>query len=108
MGEDEVDLLVIDAVLLGHGDGDEEDAEDIVAVSLEGGSRLILVLRWREQPFERGLLELTRSLRAQLLGTRVEQVDPGRGHRGANSPSSSRSLRLRSLSHRLGFGPRGG
>ena len=33
--EDEVDLLVVDDVLLGHGDRGEQEAEDVVAVALD-------------------------------------------------------------------------
>jgi hypothetical protein len=75
--DDQVDLLVVDAVLLGHGDGDEQDAEDVVAVALQRGSRLVLMLRRREQPFKCCLLEVLRGFRAELLRSRVEQVDPG-------------------------------
>ena len=32
LGRDEVDLLVVDAVLLGHRDGEQEDSEHVIAV----------------------------------------------------------------------------
>ena len=38
---DDVDLLVEDAIVLGDGDRDEEDAEDVVAVRLQGRPRLV-------------------------------------------------------------------
>ena len=41
----EVDLLVEDPILLGHGDGDEQHPEDVVAVALERRPRLVLDVR---------------------------------------------------------------
>ena len=48
--EDDVDLLVVDAVLLALGDGDEEDAEDVVAMPLQRRPRIVRVLRRRQEP----------------------------------------------------------
>jgi len=76
----EVDLLIEDVVLVGHRHGDEEDAEDVVAVSLERRSRLVLVLGRRKQALDRRVLELLRRLVAHLLGARIEEVDPRCGH----------------------------
>jgi hypothetical protein len=47
--EDDVDLLVEDLVALVQDDGGEEDAEDVVAVSLHRGTGLVLVLRLLEE-----------------------------------------------------------
>lgn len=43
MRQDDVDLLVVDEVLLVRGDRGEEDAEDVLAVTLQGRARLVLV-----------------------------------------------------------------
>ena len=77
--EHEVDLLVEDAILLRHGDRDEEDAEDVVAVRLErrpwswsactGGG---------DEPLERARVQRDRGLGEELLPRGVEQVDPAR------------------------------
>ena len=71
---------VFGVFLVAYGDGDEEDTEDVVAVPPERRARFVLVLRRREELLECGLLELLRCLRAQLVGARVEQVDPRCGH----------------------------
>ena len=41
-GRDEVDLLVVDAVLVGDGDRHEEDAEDVLAVRDDPRPRLVV------------------------------------------------------------------
>ena len=81
VGHDDVDLLIEDAILVGDGDGNQEHAEDVVAVRLEGGTRLVGEERRREQKLERRLLHSLRQLRAELVGRRIDQVDP-LGHRG--------------------------
>jgi len=82
VGEHDVDLLVVDGVLVALRDGDEEHAEDVVAVPLECRPWLVLVLWLCEELREGGLLELLRCLCPELVGARVEQVDPNCGHRG--------------------------
>ena len=76
--EHQVDLLVVDAVFFGNRDGDQEDAEDVVAVSLERRPRLVFVLRHRFEQIERGLLEILWRGCPELVTARVEQVDPVR------------------------------
>jgi hypothetical protein len=56
----DVDLLVEDAIILGNGNGDEKDAEDVVAVRLERRPRLVLVRCRLEQKLERRLLNRSR------------------------------------------------
>ena len=46
---DEVDLLVIDAILVGDGDRNEEDAEDVCAVRDDPRPRLVLMVVPRGQ-----------------------------------------------------------
>jgi hypothetical protein len=62
---------------------DQEDPEDVVAVALQCGPGLVLVVRRRKQLLDRGLLELARRLLAQLFSVGVEQVGPRNSHRGA-------------------------
>ena len=56
----EVDLLVKDSVFLWDGNGDEEDSEDVVAVPLELGARLVVVLRRRAELLQRLVMNLRR------------------------------------------------
>ena len=76
MRDDDVDLLVEDAVLLGHDDRDEEDPEDVVPVALKGRARLVVMLRRREQEVERGSLNALGQPCPQLIRGRIDQVDP--------------------------------
>ena len=73
---DDVDLLVEDAVFLADADRDEEDAEDVVVVSLEARSRLVIVDCRLEKLLERPLVDLPRERVVQGLLVRIEQVDP--------------------------------
>jgi hypothetical protein len=74
--EDEADLLVVDRVLLGQGDRDEEDAEHVVAVRLQLGTRLVSVTGRLEKLLQRPIVDALRQVLAKLLGGGVEQVDP--------------------------------
>jgi hypothetical protein len=78
--QDQVDLLVVDAVFVPHRDRNEEDAEDVVAVTLEGRPRLVLVLCRREQPVEGTRMEPLRRLLAQLCFVGIDEVDPPGRH----------------------------
>ena len=76
MRQDDVDLLVEDSVLLGHRDGDEQDPEDVGAVTLERRA-LIVARRGRPQKLpEGGVDERDGRLCPQLLRVGVEEVDP--------------------------------
>ena len=76
----EVDLGVEDLLpRLDVGRG-EEDAEDVGAMALHRGPRLVLVdMRAQQQP-HRALFELARRLLSQLRLAGIEQVDPDRSH----------------------------
>src|SRR5205085_11619719 len=68
-------------VLLRDRDGDEEDAEDVVAVALELRSRLVVVLRRLHELLDRGRVKFLGRLRPQLLLAWIEEIDPPcRGH----------------------------
>ena len=92
-GQDEVDLLVEDAVLGGHRDGDQEDADDVGAVGLDPWARLVVVDGRREQKLERGRVQAFRNARADLVRRRVDQVDPAHrlGH-GSRLDAASAGL----------------
>ena len=77
--QDEVDLLVEDPVFLGDADGDEQHAEDIGAVRLEGRPRVLVDAGRRDEPLDRARVELDRGLGQHLLARGVQQVDPARG-----------------------------
>jgi hypothetical protein len=81
--EHDSDLLVVDAVLLGHRPREQEDPEDVVAVPLERRPRLVVVARVGDEQLDGGLLEVTRRRRPQRLRVGVQQVDPVRGHPAA-------------------------
>ncbi len=85
VGDHDVDLLVVDAVLLGNRAGEQEDAEDVVAVALHRRPRLVVVPRVSQDQLERRFLELPRRLRSKLVLIGIEEVDPGRGHTAADS-----------------------
>ena len=82
---DEVDLLVVDAVLLPDGDRDQEDAEDVVVVALEPRARLVVVARGLEQLLEGKVVDVPAEGRAELVRVGVEQVDPV-GHPAEGTP----------------------
>jgi hypothetical protein len=76
LGQDEVDLLVVDAILFRNRDRAEEDAEDIVAVALEGRPRIVLVGGRARQPVERAGVQVHRQLFPQLGRVWVDEIDP--------------------------------
>ena len=80
MGDHEPDLLVVHGVLIGDRLGEEEDSEDVAAVAAKRGARFVVVFRFFEQKLDRRLFEVARALRAKLVCSRVEKVDPLRGH----------------------------
>jgi len=81
--DDDVDLLVEDAVLVGHCDGYEEDSEDVVTVRLQRRAWLVRMLGRREQESESRLLHRLRKLLPKLFFGRIDQVDPlGHSRRG--------------------------
>ena len=65
---DEIDLLVVHAILVRNGDRDEEDPEDVVALRLDPGPRLVVVDVRGEQRSQRRLVD--------VLGQLVLQVVP--------------------------------
>ena len=91
--QDEIDLLVEEPIFLGHGDRDEQDAEDVVAVTIEGRSRSGALRRRREQLLERAPMEVDGGLGEKLVARRVEEIDPAhaRTHEGEGSGAVGRS-----------------
>ena len=76
--EDEVDLLVVDDVLLGHGDRGEQEAEHVVAVALDARAQAAAVgVCGPRQLGPRVGAQLVRNVLAQLLFVGVEQIGPG-------------------------------
>ncbi len=73
---DEVDLLVVDAVLVRDGDRHEEDAEHVAALGGDARPWLVVVHVRREQRLEGRRMHLLRQGLVQLRGRRVDQVDP--------------------------------
>ena len=63
---DEVDLLVVDAILVRDGDRDEEDPQDVVALSLDSRARLVVVHVGCEQGPERRRVHALGQLVLQL------------------------------------------
>ena len=53
---DEIDLLVVDAILVRNGDRDQEDPQDVVALRLDPGARLVVVDVRGEQRSQRRLV----------------------------------------------------
>ena len=102
--QDEIDLLVVDAVLFRHRDRDQEHANDVVAVRLDPWARLVVVDERREQELERRRVELVGEVRSQRVCGGVDQVDPARslGHRARPQ------RRGRLVPDGLGFGARCG
>ena len=91
--KDEVDLLVVDAILVRDGDGAQEDSEDVVALPFEPGPRLVPLARGRHEALERLVVNRLGEAVAETLLGWIEQVYPG-GH-AANLPLSSAGLTLR-------------
>ena len=75
---DEVDLLVVDAILFGDGDRQQEDPEDVVVVRLDPRARLVGVHVRREQRCERRRVDRVRQVAHQLLLARVDELEPAR------------------------------
>ena len=92
---DEVDLLVVDAILVGDGDGEEEDAEDVVAVRLDPRPRLVVVHVRREQRFERGRVNAPGRCLRSSSSVGSTQVDPPRCLSPRSRRSEPRPRRLR-------------
>ena len=69
MRRDEVDLLVVEAVLCRHRHGNEEDPEQVVAVGVDPRARLVVVDVRREERAQRR--------RVHVLGQSVMQLDRG-------------------------------
>ena len=115
--EDEVDLLVVDAVLVGHRDGDEEDADDVGAVRVDPRPRLVVVHERREQHRERGRVDVRPGgAPRSSSAVRVDQVDPalGDGHSprlaapSAAQPGLASTAAAGARRRGLGLGPRRG
>jgi hypothetical protein len=81
LGEYEVELRVVDEILVGDRDRDEEDAEDVVAVALQLRARLVTVLRRRQQLREGGCVDALGKVLPDLVLRRVEEIDPAVGRR---------------------------
>ncbi len=62
---------------------EEEDPEDVVAVTAQRGTRLIVVRGSLEEQLDRRLFEVARTSRAELIGGRIEEVGPRCGHPAA-------------------------
>ena len=75
-GEDEVDLLVEDAILLRHGDRHEEHAEDVVAVRLERRAAARCSTSQRLQTSSARQLHAGMRVSECSSRGRIEQVDP--------------------------------
>src|SRR4029077_13183700 len=73
---DQVDFLVVDAILVRYEHGDEKHPEDVVTVTFELWPRLVIVPCGCQQLLERAGVDVLRQVPSQLLGRRVEQVDP--------------------------------
>ena len=76
VGQDDVDLLVEDPVLLGNRDRHEDDAEDVVALAFDRRPRLVLVLCGLEQPLDGTRMELLSEPPLELGFVRIDEVDP--------------------------------
>ena len=79
---DEVDLLVVEAILGRDCDRHEEDADHVVVVCVDLGPRFVLVHVRGEQRLQRSRVDVLRQRAVQLDGGRVDQVEPLRalGH----------------------------
>ena len=75
---DEVDLLVVDPVLRGDRDREQEDPEDVVVVRFDPRARLVRVHVRREQRGECRLRESLREVADELLFVRVDELEPAR------------------------------
>ncbi len=71
----EAELLVVDAVLLRHGDRGDEVTEDVVAVAFDHGSGR-LVGRGCGELGHRARMQVGRRALQQLVLRRIEEVDP--------------------------------
>ena len=84
---DEVDLLVVEAILGGHLDREQQDPEDVVAVRLDPRAWLVVVLvRCLEQRRERRRVHVLGQRISQLGRRGVDQIDP-LGHARRLRPS---------------------
>ena len=90
---DEVDLLVVDAILVGDGHGHEEDAEDVRAVRDDPRPRLVRMVVPRGQRPQSTRVEILRQVLPQLLLVGVDQVDPPRFRRRHGRDAIPRRLR---------------
>src|SRR5262249_12309317 len=90
--EDEVDLLVVDDILVGHGDRGEQKAEHVLAMALDARPRASTVGVGRAQELgPRVGAQLMGDLLAKFLLGRVEEIDPGASRYGARVvPASAR------------------
>ena len=81
LGEDQVDLLVVHAVLGYDLDRHEEDPEDVAAVALELRPGFVVVPGRREEIFHGQVMDRMREGSANRLLVGVEQIDPIRSIR---------------------------
>ncbi len=103
---DQIELLVVDAILLANGDRHEKDAEHVGVLALEPRPGLVVQERRPHQLRHRTLVDLFPEGVAELVLGGIEQVDP-LGHRPSVallSAVATRSARPRGPSPR---GPRG-
>ena len=83
MGDDEIELLEVDAVLLADADGHDEDGEDVLAAAFETRARLVVVHGRSEEALDRRLVQLLRERLSDRVAVGVEEVDqPGHTDRG--------------------------
>ena len=79
MGRDEVDFLVVDAILGSYGDREQEDPEDVFVVGIDPRAWLIRVLVRREQRRQRRCMDRVGQMTHQLVFSGVDEFDPARG-----------------------------
>jgi hypothetical protein len=77
LGQDEIDLLIEDAILGGNCDRYEKNTEHVAAVGLDPRSRLLVVHDGRGQELEHRRVHARRQVRAQVTLRWIGQVGPG-------------------------------
>ncbi len=76
LGENEVDLLVVDEIFLRVRDRDQEDAENVVAMRFQLRPRVVLMTCRGEQLLESSRVDAGWQVSFELGRRRVEEVHP--------------------------------